>query len=48
MVTVAEEEGFDFVQYKGGTRWHALVCYSRMLETKDLRFLCINTAFPRS
>jgi hypothetical protein len=23
------ETGFDFGQYGGGTRWHALVCYTR-------------------
>jgi hypothetical protein len=43
---VAEEEGFDAVQYKGGTRWHALVRYSREIENKDFTFCRINTGFP--
>jgi hypothetical protein len=37
---VAEEEGFDFAQYEGGTRWHVLVCYSRNVESKGF------TIFP--
>ena len=28
LFSMAEEEGFDFAQYEGGTRWHALVCYT--------------------
>jgi len=31
---MAEEEGFDFAQYEGGTRWYALVCYTRDVESK--------------
>jgi hypothetical protein len=31
---MAEEEGFDFVEYEDGTCWHALVCYTRNVETK--------------
>jgi hypothetical protein len=31
---LAEEEGFYFVEYEAGTRWHALVCYIRNVETK--------------
>jgi hypothetical protein len=34
VLLVAEEEGFDFPQDKGGTRWHALGRYGRNLETK--------------
>ena len=29
-----KEEGFDSAQYGGGTRWHALVRYTRNAETK--------------
>ena len=42
----AEEEGFDSVQYEGGTCWHALVCYSREIENKEFTFCRINTGFP--
>jgi hypothetical protein len=31
---VAEEEGFDVSEYEGGTGWHALVRYTRNVETK--------------
>ena len=34
---VPEEEGFDFAQYKGGTRWYPLDRYTRTLETWDLQ-----------
>jgi hypothetical protein len=43
---VAEEEGFDSTQYDGGTRWHALVRYSREIENKEFTFCRINTGFP--
>jgi hypothetical protein len=36
-VTVAEEEGFDFSEYGGGTCWRALVRYSREIEKRNLR-----------
>jgi hypothetical protein len=45
-LTVAEEEGFDSVQYEGGACWHALVRYSREIENKEFTFCRINTGFP--
>ena len=33
-VLVAEEDGFNFVQYEAGTCWHAVVCYTRNVKTK--------------
>jgi len=35
---VAEEEGFDFPQYEGGTRWHTLVCYSEKVASRQFTF----------
>ena len=32
---LAEEEGFYFVEYEADTCWHALVCYTRNVETKE-------------
>jgi len=42
---MAEEEGFDSVQYEGGTCWHALVRYGREIENKEFTFCRINTGF---
>jgi hypothetical protein len=46
ILVMAEEEGFDSVQYAGGTCWHALVRYSRETENKEFTFCRINTGFP--
>ena len=35
---VAEEEGFYFPQYEGGTRWHTLVRYIRSIANKQFTF----------
>jgi len=44
-LTVAEE-GFDFVEYEGGTYWHALVCYTRNVETKEFTVSPYRHCFP--
>jgi hypothetical protein len=43
---MAEEEGFDFAQYEGGTRWHVLVCYTRNVETKGFTIFPHKHCFP--
>ena len=45
---MAEEEGFYFPQYEGGTRWHALVRYTENIETDGFRFRRINIGSFRS
>jgi len=35
---LAEEEGFYFPQYEGGTCWHTLVRYTRSIANKQFRF----------
>jgi hypothetical protein len=50
---MAEEEGFDSAQYEGGTRWHALVRYTRNVETRGFNvslhkqrfFMILNSPF---
>jgi len=44
---MAEEEGFELREYKGGTRWYALVRYTRTLETWDLQISCVKRALDR-
>ena len=46
VLTMADEEGFDSVQYDGGTCRHALVRDGREIENKDFTFCRINTRFP--
>ena len=43
---LAEEEGFDFAGYEGGTCWHALVCYTRNVETKGFTIFPHKHCFP--
>jgi len=43
---MAEEEGSDSAYYEGSTRWHALVRYSREIESKEFTFWRINTGSP--
>jgi hypothetical protein len=43
---MAEEEGFDSLQYESATCWHALVRYSQEIENKEFAFCHINTGFP--
>jgi hypothetical protein len=40
---MAEEEGFDFPQYEGGSRWHTLVRDTGSVANKQLRFTRVNT-----
>jgi hypothetical protein len=44
---MAEEEGFELREYKGGTRWYALVRYTRTLETWDLQISCVKRGLDR-
>jgi hypothetical protein len=46
VLTTAEEEGFDSVQYEGGTGWHALVRYGRHVETKGFTMFPLKHCFP--
>jgi len=32
LIAMAEEEGFDFAQFEGGTRWYAMVGDTRSLQ----------------
>jgi hypothetical protein len=43
---VADEEGFDFAQYEGGIRWHALACYTRNVETEGFTIFPHKPCFP--
>jgi hypothetical protein len=40
---MAEEEGFYFPQYEGGTRWHTLVRYTGSAANKQFTFTRVNT-----
>jgi hypothetical protein len=46
VLAMAEEEGFDFAQYAGGTRWQASVCYIRNVETKGFTMFMHKHCFP--
>jgi hypothetical protein len=45
---MAEEEGFDFPQYGGVTRWQALVCYGWNIETKEFTICRVNIGSIRA
>ena len=44
---MAEEEGFDFAQYAGGTRWHALARYTRNVEDTGFTIPCAKRGLER-